>query len=142
MQTKSSSKHTIREATLQDLPRIGLVAAAGFYHSPVFQFQRPYHGVYPWDTFVSYTQEYREAIISPNRKVFVLETKPSFPEQDFVYEALKHSVSLPECLQIQNTNVIVGVASMSWPPEESEERRPNQLSRQKVTPQNLRQPVR
>lgn len=44
----------IRLATLNDLSRIATVAAAGFFWSPVFQFQRPYYAEFPEDTLFSY----------------------------------------------------------------------------------------
>lgn len=44
----------VRLATLADLPRIASVASAGFFWSPSFQFQRPYHANYPDDTLSSY----------------------------------------------------------------------------------------
>lgn len=117
----------IREATPEDLLRIGLVAAAGFYHSPVFQFQRPYHGAYPWDTFNSYVEDYRKAIDDPSCKVYVIEAKLRRGEGDHVYEALKRSVPPPESLRNAKGDVVVGVASMSWPLTYLKANKPDQL---------------
>jgi hypothetical protein len=44
----------VRLATLTDLPRIAVVAAAGFFWSPTFHFQRPFHAQFSEDTVSSY----------------------------------------------------------------------------------------
>jgi hypothetical protein len=42
----------VRVATLEDLPRIATVAAAGFFHSPTFHYQRVKHALYSDDTLL------------------------------------------------------------------------------------------
>jgi hypothetical protein len=42
----------VRLATPEDLARIATVAAAGFFHSPTFHYQRIYHAAYPDDTLL------------------------------------------------------------------------------------------
>lgn len=42
----------VRVANPDDLPRLALVAAAGFFHSPTFHYQRLHHAEYPDDTIL------------------------------------------------------------------------------------------
>ncbi|OCK75543.1 hypothetical protein K432DRAFT_337236 [Lepidopterella palustris CBS 459.81] len=105
----------IRLARLEDLDRIAIVAAAGFYHSPVFQFQRPYHDDYPEDTLASYHAEYEAAILDPNAAVLVAEDLPEDLESENVYEALRRVCPLtPE--PGANGKAIVGVLSITLQP--------------------------
>lgn len=116
---------SLRLARLSDLPRIGVVAAAGFYSSPVFQFERPHFNRYPRDTIASYRSEYQEAILNPDVVVLVAVAKYKTDEVEKVYDAL--SVIYDEALgsgypriedqtpgeEKASTKVIVGVASLS-----------------------------
>jgi hypothetical protein len=38
---------SLRLANISDVPRIAVVATAGFYYSPVFEWERPSHRDYP-----------------------------------------------------------------------------------------------
>ncbi|KAH8804576.1 hypothetical protein F5884DRAFT_859200 [Xylogone sp. PMI_703] len=58
-------------ASLSDLPRIGVVAAAGFKHSQVFEFTRPYHDQYPGDTIKDYQHIFRRQILDPEWIVLI-----------------------------------------------------------------------
>ncbi len=51
--------------------RIGIVAAAGFRYSPVFDWERPYHEKFPEDTLLSYRHAFASIISSPEHIVLV-----------------------------------------------------------------------
>ncbi|ORY00360.1 hypothetical protein BCR34DRAFT_112754 [Clohesyomyces aquaticus] len=107
--------NTLRLATLNDLPRVALVAAAGFYHSPTFQFQRPYYAEFPHDTVAAYWNEYRKAILDPATVVLVSEDMWDPNESQAVYEALRRIAAFnhrpsPTC------KVIVGICSINLKP--------------------------
>ena len=78
----------LRPARLFDLPRIGVVAAAGFYSSPVFKFERPCFNRYPRDTIANYRSEYQKAILDPDVAVMVAVAQHKENEIDSVYDAL------------------------------------------------------
>jgi hypothetical protein len=61
----------LRLASLHDVQRIGIVATAGFRHSEVFKFERPYHKQYPEDTIASYRREFKRIILDPEYIVLV-----------------------------------------------------------------------
>jgi hypothetical protein len=103
----------IRVARPSDLPRIGLVAASGFYHSPVFQYQRPYHAHFPEDTLCSYLEEYRTALLAPDCIVIVAEDVSTSSESDYIYPALR-DISTDSATQ-PNISTVVGVASLMLP---------------------------
>jgi len=105
----------VRLARLDELDRIALVAAAGFFHSPVFHFQRPHYDAFPEDTVASYQAEYEAAMLDPNSIVLVAEQIPDENETNKVYKALQRLG--PSRPQINpDGKVIVGVASISLPP--------------------------
>jgi hypothetical protein len=105
----------LRPARLADVPRIGFVAAAGFFHSTFFPYARPFYHKYPTDTVASYRAEYRECILDPTKLVLVALDEFKETEIDFVYDALRriypeHWGSLdPD----EDGKVIVGIISMS-----------------------------
>ncbi|KAI1327875.1 hypothetical protein F5Y16DRAFT_182045 [Xylariaceae sp. FL0255] len=61
----------LRIASPLDVLRIGIVAAAGFRYSPVFDWERPYHQKFPQDTLLSYRQEFASVIKSHEHIVLV-----------------------------------------------------------------------
>ncbi|KAM0418812.1 hypothetical protein ACHAPT_012253 [Fusarium lateritium] len=65
----------LRIASPSDILRIGIVAAAGFRYSPVFDWERPYHTDFPQDTLLSYRQEFSSVIKSPEHIVLVATDK-------------------------------------------------------------------
>ncbi|KAF2497451.1 hypothetical protein BU16DRAFT_605888 [Lophium mytilinum] len=105
----------VRLATLDDLPRIAIVAAAGFFYSPVFQYQRPHHEAYPEDTVASYLFEYEAAIHDPNTVVLVAEEAQDPQELQKAYGAL-HDITLSTCPLTPGKTVITGVSSISLAP--------------------------
>ena len=105
----------VRLARLDELDRIALVAAAGFFHSPVFHFQRPHYDAFPEDTVASYQAEYEAAMLDPNSIVLVAEQIPDENETNKVYKALQRlGPSKPQTSP--DGKVIVGVTSISLPP--------------------------
>lgn len=61
----------VRRATPRDLQRLGVVAASGFFHSPVFPFERVYHKQYPGDTLIDYRKMLRSILQDPNLVLLV-----------------------------------------------------------------------
>lgn len=105
----------LRLARLTDLPRIGFVAAAGFFHSTFFPYARPFYRDFPSDTVASYRAEYREGILNPTKVVLVAVDDYKENEVDFVYEALKsiYPKRWGKSELDEDEKVIVGVISMS-----------------------------
>ncbi|KAF2740992.1 hypothetical protein EJ04DRAFT_454341 [Polyplosphaeria fusca] len=106
----------IRLATLEDLPRIATVAAAGFFWSPTFQFQRPHHASFPEDTLSSYWRCYLSELQDPAAAVLVAEDVGEQDERSHVYDALRHS-PMYDTLQDGRARVVVGVCSIDLKPE-------------------------
>ncbi|KAJ8120053.1 hypothetical protein ONZ43_g3140 [Nemania bipapillata] len=79
---------TVRLAKLADIPRIGVVAAASFYHSSWFGYERPHYEKYPFDTLSSYRDSFRKAIQDPDSVVLVVEDSLDQTESQQVYDAL------------------------------------------------------
>ncbi|KAF2636391.1 hypothetical protein P280DRAFT_459722 [Massarina eburnea CBS 473.64] len=105
----------LRLATLEDLPRIATVAAAGFFHSPTFRYQRVYHAEYPDDTLASYWAEYRSSILNPACAVLVAEDTFAEDEGRHVYEALRGATTYcpATASPVRGHSVVVGIASIA-----------------------------
>ncbi|KAH6988120.1 hypothetical protein BKA56DRAFT_669689 [Ilyonectria sp. MPI-CAGE-AT-0026] len=113
-------KGPLRLAQLSDVPRIGVVAAAGFYHSPWFAYERPYSSQYPLDTLASYRKSVRSAILDPDSVVLVVEDTLNETEAASVYAALSavypsFEQHIPKHLLDQN-KAVVAVAGFSLVP--------------------------
>ncbi|KAF1852077.1 uncharacterized protein K460DRAFT_402071 [Cucurbitaria berberidis CBS 394.84] len=102
----------VRLATLEDLHRISIVAAAAFFWSPTFRFQRPRHGEFPSDTIASYWADYKAAITDPACAVLVAEDVLEEDEANDIYEALRFAYRPNPPRQ----KGIVGVCSLSLKP--------------------------
>lgn len=107
--------HAVRLATPEDLPRISLVAAAAFFWSPSFQFQRPRYRDFPTDTIASYLLEYEATLKDPTCAVLVAEDVLKEDEAQDVYEALRFAYGLKSPRQ----KGIVGVCSLKLKPNSS-----------------------
>jgi hypothetical protein len=105
----------VRLATFADLERIAIVAAAAFFWSPTFRFQRPWYRDYPEDTIASYLTEYTAALNDPACAVLVAEDDLETDEAGYVYEALRPAYPSPVLRQ----KGIVGVCSLSLKPGSS-----------------------
>jgi hypothetical protein len=103
----------VRLATVEDLHRISIVAAAAFFSSPTFRFQRPRYKEYPADTVASFLVDYEAAISDPACVVLVAEDTLREDEVEHVYEALR-GICGPK---ISETKGIVGVCSFSLKPK-------------------------
>lgn len=107
----------LRLARLADLPRIGVVATAGFYHSPVFHYCRPYYQTYLSDTIAAYRAGSQSAILDRETVCIVAEADYNESESDAVFPELK-AVYPPIEDQLgreksEITKVIVGIAQLS-----------------------------
>ncbi|KAH7090434.1 hypothetical protein FB567DRAFT_438097 [Paraphoma chrysanthemicola] len=105
----------VRLATFADLERIAVVAAAAFFWSPTFRFQRPWYRKYPEDTIASYLADYTAALKDPACAVLVAEDDLETDEAGHVYEALRSAFPCPTFRQ----KGIVGVCSLSLKPGSS-----------------------
>ena len=107
---------SLRLANIEDLPRIGIVAVGGFYHSPDFEFERPRHDDFPHDTLANYRAFYRHAILDPGALVLVSEDDYDEQESEAVHRALRDIYPAPAdqrpAHKLGKGRVIVGVASL------------------------------
>jgi len=98
-----------------------VVAAAGFWHSPFFQYERPGFNRYPRDTLASYGREYQQAILDPETAVLVIEDEYRKDEVSLAYDALSIVYpTLDEQLppeELASSSLIVGVASLRLQPQ-------------------------
>jgi hypothetical protein len=99
----------VRLATMEDLHRISIVAAAAFFWSPTFRFQRPRYREYPMDTIASYCREYEAAMKDPDCVVLVAEDTLDLEEVEHVYKALRGAWSL----QSAKKKDVVAVCSLN-----------------------------
>jgi len=113
--TSLPSVQGVRVATPDDLHRISTVAAAAFFSSPTFQFQRPFHQAFPSDTIASYFVQYEAAIKDPSCVVLVAEDTLEADEARHVYGALRGAFSS----QPPSHQAIVGVCSIQLKPDSS-----------------------
>jgi hypothetical protein len=102
----------VRLAKLEDLARISIVAAAAFFWSPTFRFQRPHYRDFPADTVASYAIEYEKAIRDPACVVLIVEDVLEPDEAEHVYEALRPALRPP----LSGEKGIVGVCSFTLKP--------------------------
>lgn len=79
----------VRLATPADLPRLGIVAVAGYYNAEIFSFRRPHFSEYPGDTVDNYTAGYRGEFLNARSAVFVVEDELRLDEVDQVCDELK-----------------------------------------------------
>ena len=100
----------LRLATPFDIARIGLVAAAAFYYSDVFQYERPDHKKYPKDTVASYRKSFSEAIFDDASVVIVAEEEQKADEAEHANEELRKI--WPKA--VEGERVIVGVLVISF----------------------------
>ena len=105
----------MRLATIRDIPRIAEVATAGFYYSPVFQWERPNHSFFPTDTIESYQKEFATLIRDPEYIGIVIEDLWDPKENN------KTNATVPDYNdQVHTTStVVVGVASWKLQPNSS-----------------------
>jgi hypothetical protein len=102
----------VRLATLEDLPRISAVAAAAFFSSPTFKFQRPHYKQFPSDTIASYFVEYEKAIKDAACLVLAAEDVLDKDEAQHVYDELQYAYDS----KTPNHQGIVGVCSIRLKP--------------------------
>ena len=101
----------LRKAKLSEIPRMAIVAAAGFFHSEVLKYQRPLYAKFAADTVKNFYNFFLREIRNPNSIVLVVEDSFEKDERDWVYDALKDIYPSME----NADSVIVGVGIMSLP---------------------------
>ena len=109
---------SVRLASLDDLPRLTFVAAAAFYHSQFFAYQRPRFKEYPKDTLANYKDQCLRSIADPSQILLVAEADYDENEGKAVNQILKNA-DVCEGFQEQrirrsgNLKVVVGYATIS-----------------------------
>lgn len=98
----------LRPARGSDIPRLGIVATAGFWYSPVFQWERPHHAQYPEDTLSSYQKLIAAYLQDPKYITLVAEDEfnPDEAEKTSAVIAPYDEAKAPKA----GEKVIVGVA--------------------------------
>lgn len=111
---KSPALGSLRLANISDIPRIAVVATAGFYYSPVFGWERPFHKDFPQDTFHSYEAMFAKIIEDPEYIALVAEDLYDVHESSKTKAIIKpdKSYSLPKA----GSPVIVGAATWKLEP--------------------------
>lgn len=104
----------LRVARPSDLLRIGVVATAGFWFSPLFRWERPYHKDYPADTILSYRTQFQNTVESNDFIVLVAEDEHQLDENKKT-EAIILSDDAWKAPPA-GAKVIVGVASIKLEP--------------------------
>lgn len=79
----------LRLAGLGDVPRLGIVGSAGFYHSVVSAYERPDRDLFPADTVADYREQLQKSILDPARVLIVARDTLEPEENDKTYEALR-----------------------------------------------------
>ncbi|KAF2189586.1 hypothetical protein K469DRAFT_561746 [Zopfia rhizophila CBS 207.26] len=107
----------VRLATIADVPRIAVVATAGFYYSPVFSWERTYHKEYPRDTMMSYQKMFADIIRDPQYVALVIEDEYRHLENNETDATIEADISLmpPKA----GTKIIVGAATWKFQPRSS-----------------------
>lgn len=80
---------SLRLAGLADVPRLGIVGSAGFYHSVLSAYERPDRDLFPADTVGSYREQLQKYILDPARVVLVAQDTLEPEENDKTYKALR-----------------------------------------------------
>jgi hypothetical protein len=102
----------IRMATPDEIPRVGFVAAAGFYHSPANQFERPGRNAFPKHTLLHYQWQMRRCLYDENCVLFVAEDEFEENEDDGVYQALRE-ICQGEKWPVEDGKVVVGFVCLT-----------------------------
>ena len=89
MSLPTSPPSNVRLARLADLDRISVVAAASFYHSPIFQYKTPFFSGNATDTLAGERDKFREAILDPKRAAIVIEGELDPDESLRTYQSLR-----------------------------------------------------
>jgi hypothetical protein len=105
-----SLTRSIRLGTFTDLPRVALVAAAGFFHLETFAYERPYYDHFAQDTVSDYHDRYLAVMEDPDRVLLVVEDIYEDNEKLHVDSYLR---ILGDGLLERKEKVVVGVATMS-----------------------------
>jgi len=106
----------VRLATPADLPRLGLIAPAGYYNAEIFSFRRPHFSEYPGDTVANYSAGYRGEFLNPRSAVFVVEDELRLDEVDQVCDELR-SLWPKYGKEDAGRKVIVAASSVAVPEE-------------------------
>ena len=104
----------LRLARIKDVPRMAVVATASFYHSPVFQWERPYHAAHPKSTFESYKWLLAEYIRKPESVVVVAVDEGEPNEDDYTGATIVRDSG--DSSATGDKDVIVGLAAYNLLP--------------------------
>lgn len=99
----------LRLANTADADRIAAIATAGFYYSPVFQWERPRHAQHPLSTIKSYHRMFLEQILDREFVVVVATDKAKQNENHFTEATVIQGESIG--IRRDDGTAVVGVAS-------------------------------
>ncbi|XTI90776.1 hypothetical protein V2W45_1190566, partial [Cenococcum geophilum] len=101
----------LRIAKLLDILRMAVITVIAFFHSEVFQYQRPSYADFAKDTVNYYYNFFIREIQNPNSIVLIVEDSFKKEERDYVYGALKDIYP-----SVENADsIIVGIRIISLP---------------------------
>lgn len=104
----------LRLAEPSDILRIGIVTAAAFRYTPLFQWERPHHEQFPEDTLLSYRTPFKDAMQNDNCIVLVAEDLYNPNESDLTEAIIPSNDGWDS--PAENTKVVVGVTSIMLEP--------------------------
>jgi hypothetical protein len=93
---------------------MAVVATASFYHSPVFQWERPYHAAHPRSTFDSYKWTLADSIRRPASVVVVAVDKGDPNEDDHTGATIVRDSG--DTIPTKDQDIIVGIAAYNLLP--------------------------
>jgi len=103
----------LRLAAISDIPRLGVVATAGFYYSPAFTWERKHHRQYPGDTIKAFEKTLAEKIRNPEQILVVAQDAYQEDENTKIEATIESSAG--EKGRKGGEMVIVGFAAWTFP---------------------------
>ncbi|KAK4446699.1 hypothetical protein QBC34DRAFT_147658, partial [Podospora aff. communis PSN243] len=105
-------------ANPSDVLRLGIVATAGFIHSPLFRWMHPHHDKYPQDTLLGYRIQMKQAV--SRKDVIVLVQEDLYmPNENAMTDAIipdNDDWEAPE----PGAKVVVGVIAINLEPDHAD----------------------
>jgi hypothetical protein len=104
----------VRLARWEDVPRLGIVATAGFYYSNADPHVRPRRMEFPTDTFLSYQAQFAKLIAAPDFVTVVALDAYDPQENDKIQAIIRPD--RPLATPAPGGSIVVGVATWKLPP--------------------------
>ena len=113
--------NTLRPAKISDIPRISIVAMAGFYYGTLWPHLHPHHAEYPHHTYLHYAAVFSTAVRNPNHVVLVAEDAYELDEDSKTEASLNPGDDYDVGNPREGDRVVVGVMDVRF--EEGSARR-------------------